>query len=93
MTSEVRTTIQLSDLKAVEFECTQCHARIVRPIGVWSSPLLCCPECGMTWEHYRATMDFLAKTSSQIAKTAAIDDPKSDSPFIVRFELKTDKKS
>jgi len=92
MTSETRTTIQLSDFKAVEFECLNCHSRIVRPIGVWQSPLLCCPECGSTWAHYRGTMDFLAKMSSQIAKIAAIDTPAEDTPFIVRFEINPDKK-
>jgi hypothetical protein len=32
-------------------------------------------------------MDFLAKTVSQVAKTASIDDPANGAPFIVRFEL------
>ena len=92
MTSEIRTTIQLSDLKSVEFECTQCHARIVRPVGAWHTPLLCCPECGVAWNHYRGTMDFLANMSSQVAKISSIDTPANESPFIVRFEINTDKK-
>ncbi len=87
MTSETRTTIQLSDFKAIEFECVLCHSRIVRPIGAWLSPLLACPDCGATWEHFKETIRFLAQTISQMAKTSAIDEPETESPFIVRFEI------
>jgi predicted RNA-binding Zn-ribbon protein involved in translation (DUF1610 family) len=92
MTSETRTTIQLSDIKAVEFECTNCHHRLVRPIGVWQSQWDQCPDCGSIWTHYRATMDFLARFSSQVSKTAVIDTQTNETPFIVRFEINTDKK-
>lgn len=92
MTSETRTTIQLSDIKAVEFECTNCHHRLVRPLGVWQSRWDSCPECGSNWTHYRATMDFLTKLSAQVVKTAEIDTQGNEAPFIVRFEVSTDKK-
>ncbi|SPE40203.1 hypothetical protein SBA7_1310007 [Candidatus Sulfotelmatobacter sp. SbA7] len=85
MTSEIRTTIQLSDLKAIEFECRECHCRTVRPMGGIQSLLLCCPECGATWANFRGTLEFLSKTVSQIPKAAAIDSP--ESPFVVRFEI------
>ena len=91
MTSETRTTIQMSDIRGVEFECTQCHAKIVRPITTWNSPLVCCPDCGVPWNHFRGTMDFLAKTTSQLSKTSALD-TQADAPFIVRFEIATEKK-
>jgi hypothetical protein len=87
MTTETRTTIQLSDLKAVEIECTSCHSRIARPIGTLLSPALGCPECNSNWTQFRGTLEFLAKFTSQIAKVAAIDDPKNDAPFVVRFEI------
>jgi DNA replicative helicase MCM subunit Mcm2 (Cdc46/Mcm family) len=86
MTSESRMTIQLSDLKAIEFECTNCHHRLVRPIGVWQSNWDSCPDCGSIWSHYRHTMNFLAQFSSQVAKTKEIDN-QNDSPYIVRFEI------
>lgn len=88
MSTEMRTTIQLSDLKAVEIECVKCHSRIVRPVGVWLSRLDCCPDCGVSWIHYRGTMDFLANTASQVAKIAEIDKPEFNAPFVVRFEIK-----
>jgi predicted RNA-binding Zn-ribbon protein involved in translation (DUF1610 family) len=87
MTSETRTTIQLSDIKAVEFECVRCHHRLVRPIGTWQTPVFACPECGETWASYRNTLDFLSKTASQLSRTASIDTPGNDSPFIVRLEI------
>jgi hypothetical protein len=37
-------------------------------------------------------MDFLANMSSQVAKISSIDTPANESPFIVRFEINTDKK-
>lgn len=87
MTRETRTTVQLSDFKAVEFECVQCHARIVRPMGVWHFSLDECPECGTDWTHYNKTMAVLMNISSYIAKIAEIDEPAKQSPFIVRFEI------
>lgn len=87
MTNETRTTIQLSDVKAVEIECVKCHSRIVRPVGVWLSRLDCCPDCGVTWVHYRGTIDFLAGMASQIAKIAEIDKPENQAPFVVRLEI------
>jgi len=87
MTCETRTTIQLSDIEAIEFECVKCHARAVRPVGVWQFPLAACPECGENWIHYRGTMDVLRSMASQIAKYAEIDVLKNGAPFVVRFEV------
>jgi len=36
-------------------------------------------------------MDFLAKTASQLSKTSALD-TQADAPFIIRFEIATEKK-
>jgi hypothetical protein len=87
MTNETRTTIQLSDIKAIEFECSACHCRIVRPVGGLQPKLLACPECGITWAQFERTMDFLSRTVSQLAKVAEVDKPENQSPFVVRFEL------
>jgi hypothetical protein len=90
MTSETRTTIQLSDFKTVEFECRSCRSRIVRPVGGTQPLLLACPECGVTWVAYRGVMEFLCKTVSQVPKAATIDS-EPESPFFVRFEINMDK--
>jgi DNA replicative helicase MCM subunit Mcm2 (Cdc46/Mcm family) len=33
MTAETKTTVYLSELKSVEFECKVCHARVIVPIS------------------------------------------------------------
>lgn len=91
MTSETRTTIQLSDFKAVEFECRECRCRIVRPMGAQQSSLPACPECGNRWANWRGTLEFFTKMVSQIPKAAVIDQDES-APVIVRFEIDTSKK-
>ncbi len=87
MTSGVRTTIQLSDILTIEFECKACHCRFSRPTGGRQQLLIVCPECETTWAHYRGSMEMLTKMASQIAKLAEIDRPENEAPFIVRFEI------
>ena len=87
MTSETRTTIQLSDNLSIEFECQACHCRIGRPAGGRQTLMLICPECETTWVHHRGSMEMLTKMASQIAKLAEMDGPKNEAPFIVRFEV------
>jgi hypothetical protein len=92
VTSETRTTIQLSDIQAIEFECRACHCRITRPMGGRQILMLICPECETTWANYRGDMEILTKIASQIARLAGIDDPKNQAPFVVRFEITTERK-
>jgi DNA replicative helicase MCM subunit Mcm2 (Cdc46/Mcm family) len=46
MTVETRTTMQLSDIKAIEFECTHCHAKRIFQIRNFDTPPLNCGSCG-----------------------------------------------
>jgi len=87
MISETRTTIQLSDLKAVEVECQQCHCRVVRPMGTQQSLMLGCQECGSTWPNYRGVMEIVNWMISKLPKAAVIDDPTNQAPFVVRVEI------
>lgn len=42
MTIEKRYLIEIKDVKSVEFECRQCHAKVVRNIeGFKSLPVMC----------------------------------------------------
>jgi len=43
MTIETKTTIQLSDLTTVEFECKNCRAIVSWPIDVAKNPPTVCP--------------------------------------------------
>jgi Zn-finger nucleic acid-binding protein len=91
MTTETRTTIQLSDIRAVEFECRECRCRIVRPVGGTQPLLLNCPECNTTWAQYRGNMEILVKMLSQLPKVAAFDSD-AQTPFMLRLEISADKK-
>jgi hypothetical protein len=45
MTLETRMTIELKDIKAIELECSVCHAKMVYPIHKFSSPPTTCNIC------------------------------------------------
>ena len=45
MTIETRTTMELKDIKAIEFECATCHTKLVYPIGKFTHPLMTCNVC------------------------------------------------
>jgi DNA replicative helicase MCM subunit Mcm2 (Cdc46/Mcm family) len=46
MTIETRTTLELGDIQAIEFECGSCHTKIVFPIGQFKDPPTRCSACG-----------------------------------------------
>jgi hypothetical protein len=45
MTIETRTTVELSDIRHVEFECLTCHAKYVYPIDKFAYPPFVCGVC------------------------------------------------
>jgi hypothetical protein len=90
MTSATRTTIEASDFIAVELECSNCHHRVVRRMGIWKSILYSCPDCGSNWSEFHGTMKYLANLASQLPKFMPPDGEKW--PFTIRFEISTDKK-
>src|SRR6266446_1364638 len=45
MTIETTTTVQLSDIKAIGFECSSCHAKTVQPIERFEHLPARCPIC------------------------------------------------
>jgi DNA replicative helicase MCM subunit Mcm2 (Cdc46/Mcm family) len=45
MTIETNTTIELGDIKTIEFECRKCHTKIVYPIESYSHPPTRCSAC------------------------------------------------
>jgi len=86
VTSEIRTTIEATDIKAVEMECAKCGFRTVWPLDQWDGRYAKCARCGESWPisqnaAYEA-MDRAVRNMSTFAKadSAAI-------PFKIRFEL------
>lgn len=45
MTVETKTTIELGDIKAVEFECADCGSKAVLPIAKLATPPMRCSFC------------------------------------------------
>jgi hypothetical protein len=84
MTVETKTTIQLSDILTVEFECAHCHSVTAWPLMVAVNPPTKC-YCGhMTWmahgsPEYVAIAD-LVTLLKQFSKTP-------NPAYIMRFGL------
>ncbi len=45
MTIETRTTLELSDIRSVEFECANCHVKTTVPIDKFKQPPISCHGC------------------------------------------------
>jgi hypothetical protein len=45
MTVETSATMELGDIKTIEFECIKCHTRIVYPIESYLHPPTRCSAC------------------------------------------------
>ncbi len=49
MTIQKRTLIELSDIAAIEFECSHCQARLSIPIANTDRRIGSCPNCRQEW--------------------------------------------
>jgi hypothetical protein len=45
MTTKTTTSIELQDIKAIEFECATCHMKVAYPIDKYSHPMAACNVC------------------------------------------------
>lgn len=82
MTTETRIMIELGDIKAIEFECKKCHARITRLLDNWLQHPLTCSNCGEQWmlrENLEKIREFVAYIG-QFANSEV-------RPFILRFDV------
>lgn len=53
MTAETKTSIQLSDIQTVQFECKKCHTITEWPLSLGRPPLAKCPSCDEPqWMHH-----------------------------------------
>jgi hypothetical protein len=84
MTVETRTTIQLSDIANVEFECRKCGSKTVWPIGVAKSPPIKCHCEEQQWMvHGGDQFMSIARLLQLIQKVGEAQ----NEPFIMRFGL------
>jgi hypothetical protein len=85
MTSKTTTTIGLSDIKAVEFECATCHMKVAYPIEKYSHPMMLCNVC-------QPSRSFIVQNSQEHRDLLALGDlirrlSQMNVGMIVRFEI------
>jgi transcription elongation factor Elf1 len=85
MTIETRATIQLGDVLAVEYECRECKAKIVRPIVAERTNAVPtqCGNCGAVWIEGTQARQNLADMLNLIALLR----DQNGSRFTLRFEV------
>jgi hypothetical protein len=88
MTIETRTTIQLKDIKGIEFECEECHGKIVFAIDNFKNPPVVCSCCrdGKQWL-IPESQDFL--DLKQLGHIIQWFSSKAPERFTMRLEIAT----
>jgi len=87
MTSQTRTTIEPSDIIAIELECDLCKSRSIKPVKVWQNEDGICRNCGNGWAVTRAPeFQKLVQFVAAINDVIGLNEMK-DIPFTIRLEL------
>ncbi len=86
MTIETRTTMELKDIKAIEFECADCHTKVVWSIDQFTDPLFVCHTCSpkKTLVADRSSDHKAIVNLVQMINQLAQLDPK---VFVMRFDV------
>jgi hypothetical protein len=87
MTSEMRTTIEPGDIRAIEMECLGCGFRAIRTLLKQFDGFDVCPNCKTSWP-VRNSIAFSA-FAEYVETLRKLSDLKKDKdfPFVIRFEL------
>jgi hypothetical protein len=87
MTTQVKKTIEATDIVAVEVECSGCHFRATWPLEAWNSSFKKCSNCGLQWPiaHHQAH-DALTELVRNLCDVVRVKN-EADIPFSIRFEL------
>ena len=83
MTIETKTTIQLSDIKAIEFECKNCHRIALSPIAVATTPPYYC-ECHVPPEWMPQGGDMYQRIKNLIGLVQQLAQANNE-PFAIRL--------
>lgn len=87
MTSETRTTIEATDITAVEIKCVNCGLRSIWQLQEWDNSFQKCSHCGAAWP-IQKSFSYQA-LSSMIEGVRELSKIKGDKelPFTIRFEV------
>jgi hypothetical protein len=87
VTSETRTTIEASDIKAIEIRCSNCGLRTIWQLKEWNDGFQKCAHCGSPWPiHKSQSYQAMSKAIGGIRELASVKDDK-EIPFTIRFEI------
>jgi hypothetical protein len=83
MTVETRTTIEPTDVTAIELECVECHHRIVRNLRNWRNDPAKCDNCGNAWN----VGDAMKQLQELCSRIRYFSEMTTGHPFVIRFEI------
>lgn len=88
MTITSTTKISLDDIKAIEFECSECHSRLSVPIKTFGNPPQSCPACSANQQWFaQKSEEFVDVTKlGQILRKLTGSSP---TTFSMRLEIAT----
>lgn len=92
MTSEVKTTIEPSDILTIEIECSACGSRIVRLVSDYRARIYGCTNCNASWEHLSSEFKQVSELVNLLRFFAAKQSSKDGLPFQLKFELAEQKR-
>ena len=90
MTTELRKTIEPSDIIAIEVECANCHSRTVRRVDNWQQSIRMCSNCQSMWQGASTPLGLLEEVTHKLLQLSAFTPDKV--PFTIRLELKPEEK-
>jgi hypothetical protein len=84
MTAEMRTVIELKDIKAVEFECRKegCRGKITVPLVNFKEAQKHCPLCHTQW-----FIDDTSHSDLNVFLGRMDDFSRSSGPYVMRLEI------
>jgi hypothetical protein len=86
MTVETKTTIQFSDIATIEFECNDCHSKMVWPLKIAKNPPMSC-SCNRDKQWMPSGGDTQHNISRLIALLQDFSASKGE-PYTIRLGLK-----
>ncbi len=88
MTAETRTTIEIADIVAFEFECCKCKARVVRPLTDENKIPMRCVNCNAEQWFTENSRDF-TDLRFVLNSLGVYAESLKNRPFVLRSELRS----
>ncbi len=93
MTKELKTTIEPSDILAVEITCTHCGTVISQQIGVWQNNMAQCPSCNTTWMPHRQFLIYIGDIVTRLRHLTSLPKENPGPSISIRFAIRSEDES